>query len=240
MGKDTAYWFSHDYNSRTDEKTKALIRKHGMLGYGIFWAIVEDLYNNANALRLDCEGIAFDMRVDESIVESVLNDFDLFFIQDGVISSKSVQRRLDERKEKSVKASKSANKRWANANALQTQSDGNAIKEKKGDEKKEKEIKGLATLDEVLDFYMHSLNLMDYPKHAEEFFNKMQTDNWTYKGKPIDNWRSLAYAFIKNIKLREGQQMIECPNVNGYKKIFIYAKSDIKMHFNPEDYKVIK
>ena len=43
--KDTFY-FPHDYNSRTDEKIKLLIRKHGIEGYGIFWAIVEDLYNN--------------------------------------------------------------------------------------------------------------------------------------------------------------------------------------------------
>jgi len=45
MPKDT-YYFSHDYNCRNDEKIKRLLRKHGMCGYGIFWSIVEDLYNN--------------------------------------------------------------------------------------------------------------------------------------------------------------------------------------------------
>ena len=40
-----------------------LLRKHGMIGYGIYWAIIEDLYNNANALRLDYEGIAFEYRL---------------------------------------------------------------------------------------------------------------------------------------------------------------------------------
>ena len=47
MPKDTFY-FSHDYNARNDEKIKMLIRKHGMIGYGVFWAIVEDLYNIKN------------------------------------------------------------------------------------------------------------------------------------------------------------------------------------------------
>lgn len=77
--KDTFY-FSHDYNSRTDDKIKRLIRKHGMLGYGIFWAIIEDLYNNANAMRTDYEGIAYELRTTENIVESIIKDFDLFLI----------------------------------------------------------------------------------------------------------------------------------------------------------------
>jgi len=140
MAKDTFY-FSHDYNSRVDEKIKLLIRKHGILGYGIFWSIIEDLYNNANALRTDYDGIAFDLRVDAKIVESVINDFDLFIINDDLFGSLSVQRRLEERNTKSKKASDSANYRWSklktDANAMRTQCDSNAIKERKGKEIKE-------------------------------------------------------------------------------------------------------
>ena len=83
MAKQT-YYFSHDYNVRNDEKIKLLIRKHGMIGYGIYWAIVEDLYNNANALRTDYDGIAFDLRVQSDIVASVVQDFNLFEISDLV------------------------------------------------------------------------------------------------------------------------------------------------------------
>ena len=36
------FYFSHDYNARNDIKIKKLIAKHGYLGYGIFWAIIED------------------------------------------------------------------------------------------------------------------------------------------------------------------------------------------------------
>ena len=140
MPKDTFY-FSHDYNARNDEKIKRLIRKHGMVGYGIFWSIVEDLYNNANALHLDYEGIAYDLRSDSDTVFSVINDFDLFVFDVNSFGSLSVQKRLDERNDKSIKARESANKRWNNANALQTQSDSNAIKERKGKEIKGKEIK---------------------------------------------------------------------------------------------------
>lgn len=136
MPKDTFY-FSHDYNVRNDEKIKRLIRKHGMQGYGVFWAIIEDLYNNANALRTDYDGIAYDLRSDSDVVASVINDFDLFVFDGEFFGSKSVQERLQQRNSKSESARKSASYRWNNANALQTQSEGNAKKERKG-----KEIKG--------------------------------------------------------------------------------------------------
>jgi hypothetical protein len=140
MPKDTFY-FSHDYNARNDEKIKRLIRKHGMIGYGIFWSIVEDLYNNANALRTDYEGIAYDLRSDCEIVASVVNDFDLFIFNGDFFGSNSVQERLDQRNNKSESARKSASYRWENANALQTLSEGNAKKERKGKEIKGKEKK---------------------------------------------------------------------------------------------------
>ena len=140
MPKDTFY-FSHDYNARNDEKIKRLIRKHGMQGYGVFWSIVEDLYNNANALRLDYEGIAYDLRSDSEIVASVINDFDLFVLNRDFFGSNSVQQRLDQRNMKSESARKSASYRWDNANAMQTQSDSNAKKERKGKEIKGKESK---------------------------------------------------------------------------------------------------
>ena len=134
------FYFSHDYNSRTDEKIKRLIRKHGMLGYGLFWAIVEDLYNNANVLRTDYDGIAYELHIDTETIRSIINDFNLFEIKDNEFGSLSVQSRLDKRVEKSDKARKSANKRWSNnANAMRTQCDSNAIKERKGKENKGKD-----------------------------------------------------------------------------------------------------
>jgi len=135
MAKQTFY-FSHDYNARNDEKIKMLVRRHGMVGYGIYWSIVEDLYNNANALRTDYEGIAFDLRTECDIVASVVRDFDLFEISENFFGSKSVQRRLDERNSKSLKARESASYRWSDANALRPESDRNAIKERKGKESK--------------------------------------------------------------------------------------------------------
>lgn len=147
--KETFY-FSHDHNSRTDTKIRKLLAKHGMMGYGIFWAVVEDLYNNANALQLDFDSIAYDLRVDSEIIKSVLSDFGLFNIENEVISSKSVQERIDKRDAKSLKASESARARWnkteePDANALQPESEPDAIKEiiikeSKGDDTEKEKV----------------------------------------------------------------------------------------------------
>jgi hypothetical protein len=169
MSKDTFY-FSHDYNTRADDKIKGLIRKHGMVGYGVFWSIIEDLYNNANALHTDYEGIAYDLRVDSEMVKSIINDFDLFCFENGSFGSVSVEKRLDKRNDKSVKARKSAFKRWnkieSDANAMPPHSEGNAIKERKG--KKRKDI--IVKEEDSFNFYTEEV------KKAKEFTDQMSID----------------------------------------------------------------
>lgn len=144
MTKDTFY-FSHDYNARNDVKIKKLLAKHGYLGYGLFWAIIEDLYNNTNVLRLDYDTISFDLRCDKNIIYSIIHDFDLFVFDGEAFGSLSVQKRLEERNAKSEKARKSVLKRWENkgknTNVLQTNNECNTIKERKVNENKKKEIK---------------------------------------------------------------------------------------------------
>lgn len=156
--KETFY-FSHDYNARSDEKIKKLLVKHGILGYGVYWAIIEGLYQNANAMRTDYECIAYELRVNEDCIKSIINDFDLFEIEGNVFGSLSVQRRLDERDKKSKKARESALYRWNknnnDANAMRTQCDSNAIKESKGKENKGKENKE----EEIFDFKKSFENL---------------------------------------------------------------------------------
>jgi len=155
MAKESFY-FSHDYNARNDFKIKKLIMKHGMAGYGIFWAIIEDLYNNTNVLRLDYESIAFDLRSTENIIDSIINDFDLFIVDGSNFGSISVQSRLDQRNEKSLKARESVQKRWNktqnDTNVLQSNNDGNTIKESKVKESKPKEIKVISIEDRKLKF----------------------------------------------------------------------------------------
>ena len=153
MSKETFY-FSHDYNARNDIKIKRLIIQHGYQGYGLYWALVEDLYQNANALPLDYDCIAYDLRVSSDVIASIINDFDLFEVDDDTFGSLSIQRRLDKRNEKSRKARRSAMKRWGDdanasnidanasefdANAMRHEINRNAIKESKVKESKVKD-----------------------------------------------------------------------------------------------------
>ena len=197
MTKDTFY-FSHDHNSRTDPKIKRLLARHGMQGYGIFWAIVEDLYNNANALQTDYETIAFDLRVDASVVQSIIEDFNLFSFDGETLWSASVERRLIERNNKSEKARQSALSRWNkkpdDANAMRTHSDSNAIKERKGKEIKGDSIKKFTPpeKDDVVLYFKEN----GYTKEAAlKAFKYYDTAGWKdSKGNKVRNWKQKMIA----------------------------------------------
>ncbi len=191
MSKDSFY-FSHDYNTRTDDKIKKLIRTHGIAGYGLFWCLVEDLYNNANALQLDYEGIAYDMRTDVILVKSVINDFDLFCVDDSYFGSQSVERRLEERNNKSETARQTAFKRWnrvkINANAMPMQCDGNAIKERKG--KKINDNKDISfkkpELEEVKEYCFSRSNNVD----AYKWYNFYEAKGWMIGKNKMKDWKA--------------------------------------------------
>lgn len=190
------YYFSHDYNSRSDNKIKRLILKHGFLGYGLFWAIIEDLYQNANALRTDYESIAYDLRTDENTIKSIINDFDLFVFDKDNFGSLSVQRRLEERNQKSLKARESASKRWNknkdDANAMPTQSECNAIKDNK---EKEIKVNKIRTKEEI-DFAKQNFKQTLVP-FLEKYGKDMINDFFLYWTEPNQTNTKLKYEMEK-------------------------------------------
>jgi uncharacterized protein YdaU (DUF1376 family) len=121
MKKETFY-FSHDYTTRADEKIKNLMFNFGPEGYGIYWILIEELYQNSNQLQTNYKRIAYDIRVDEEKVRSIVEDFGLFIVQEQNFGSTSVQRRIDLRDEKSNKAKESAQRRWNNNTTASTNS----------------------------------------------------------------------------------------------------------------------
>ena len=196
--KESTFYFSHDYNARNDSKIKKLICKHGFLGYGLFWAIIEDLYNNANALPTDYESIAFDLRTDEGKIESIINDFDLFVIENSYFYSYSVKSRLDKRNEKSEKAKKSALSRWNksenDANALQPQTDGIA---NKGNKRKLKENKEVISIEDRKLKFSESLfnNELNLSKNILQHF----FEYWT---EPNQNKTKMRFELEKTWSLK--------------------------------------
>lgn len=108
-----AYYFSHDSNARNDPKLLKLRVKYGMEGYGVYWCIIEMLRDQTDfKLPLDFESIAFGLNTKAELVENIIKSFDLFVIENERFYSESLIRRMNEKAEKSRKASESAKKRW--------------------------------------------------------------------------------------------------------------------------------
>jgi hypothetical protein len=149
-----SYYFSHDYNARNDEKILKLIQKEGWEGYGLYWALIEKLYEAGGFLDEDYDCISYDLRTQSERIKDVVNNYKLFVVASKKIHSKSCLARLIALKGKSEKARQSAIFRWdkiknKDTNAKRTQSECyaiNKIKENKIKENIAKEIQVIPNL----------------------------------------------------------------------------------------------
>ena len=74
-------YFSHDYKARHDRKLVNLLMKKGAEGIGIFWCIIEMLYEDGGRINTsEYERITFELRSNYDTVKSVIEDFKLFKI----------------------------------------------------------------------------------------------------------------------------------------------------------------
>jgi len=97
--------------------------KLGIESYGIFWALLELLFNEENKLCIDDYSVlAFSLQCDADKLKSVIEDFDLFIIEDGCFYSKRLNDHIENINSKSLKAKESVNKRWEK---IRTNNDSN-------------------------------------------------------------------------------------------------------------------
>lgn len=131
MTKDTFY-FSHDSNARNDVKIIKLRRVLGIEGYGIYFAIIEILREQKDhKLPLSSvSDIAFDLRVSDEKVQSVICGFDLFDIEDEEFFSARLLRSMNvwyNKKKALSEAGKRGNdKRWSNRSETKELSGGDS------------------------------------------------------------------------------------------------------------------
>jgi hypothetical protein len=185
-------FFSHDLHGRNDGKLQRVLMKHGLKGIGAFWCIVEMLYENEGVLmRTECERIAFELRVDCDFISSMIDDFELFQNDGDVFYSKSVLNRLETINAKRDKAKKSAEIRWGYANALRTQSDGNAVKESKEkkiiDIEKDKTTRFVKPNRDDVRAYMIELDMSDL---SQRFVDYYESNGWRVGKNPMKDWRA--------------------------------------------------
>lgn len=114
MSEIKKHWFKHDFYTCNDHKMQKLDFKYPIIGYGIFFKVVEILYQNDGKIEYDLDFISHSLNYKKEIVLSVLSDFDLFVTQDDFLYNKRVTRSILEITEKSQKARASANRRHSN------------------------------------------------------------------------------------------------------------------------------
>ena len=120
-------YFLHQSNSFTGYKIIKLRSKLGIEAYGIFWAVLELLFNEENKLCIDdYDALAFSLQCDPGKLKQVIEDFDLFVVEDGCFYSKRLNEHIEDINIKSNKAKENANKRWNNATAMRKQCNGSA------------------------------------------------------------------------------------------------------------------
>jgi hypothetical protein len=164
MAKDT-YYFSHDYYARKDPKCVALIQNYGAAGYGIYWSLIEIMYEQGGKIKkfpalYSALAKEFGISVEELTkqIEAMLHDYELLQQDATHLWSDSVLDRLELRDEKrSVKASSGRlgglksgesrrNKKDGKQNEAPLQSnEANEQKERKGKERKVEEYSTTTT-----------------------------------------------------------------------------------------------
>lgn len=203
MKKDT-YYFSHDSNARKDEKILTLLANHGYEGYGLYWALVEMMFENQDTAisRKLLKGIAYDLRVEIKVLNNVITtcyEVKLFQADKEKIWSNSLRRRKAEWEEKKKKRSEAGKlgmaTRWSSNNNV-TKKDNGVITKKssvitnhnKGKERKGKEsIYTPPKFEEVKAFFLEngfSESLADraFKYYADADWNDSE-------GKKVKSWK---------------------------------------------------
>lgn len=149
MAKE-AYYFSHDSNARQDEKILMLRAEHGWEGYGIYWALIEMMFESSDtALHHNkIKGIAVSYNIDITLLQQVINTCiaeGLFTSDSDKFWSESLARRklkfLDSREKKSEAGKKGMAKRYGKQHSNNDViTEPNKVKESKVKEIKVKEI----------------------------------------------------------------------------------------------------
>ena len=179
-GKDV-YYFSHDCNARNDEKILMLRAEHGWEGYGLFWALVEMMFESKETClhHSKIKGIAVSYNIDITLLQSVINTAisEGLFVSDGeTFWSESLRRRkaaFHELKEKRSKAGKKGmESRWGKPK--NTEPDNSVItKNNKGKESKGKEMKENNIYKGIFDYWI-SLGIIKHQKINNKMRQKIK------------------------------------------------------------------
>lgn len=197
MPKD-AYYFSHDANAHTDPKILKLRMALGWEGYGIYWAIIENLRCQENYSICESEFmfLTLSLAIDEAKLKQVLSkclEVNLLQVIDSKVLSPSLLKRMekaDEIRNKRKIAGAKGGKAKANAKATLKQNSSIKGKEKKGKEIKE-DIKDSLSDDKSSDAadWLKKANPV-YLRDCENFYKILMEKDKITKSQ---NWKTKTW-----------------------------------------------
>lgn len=115
MSLQKSLYFSHDYTASDDVKILFLRQSLGMEGVGIFWYIIERMAQAGGRLPLKIIPVlSMQMQVTETKVQGVVQNFDLFEVEEIEFYSRRLMQTIDLRKTLQDAGTKGAVKRWGN------------------------------------------------------------------------------------------------------------------------------
>ena len=119
-------YFNHDSNARNDIKLIHLRSVGGFEFYGLYFALLELLFGEENKIcKSQYNILAFGLQCETEKLRSVIEDFDLFVIEDNCFYSKRLNNQIKQINNKSIKAKESINKRWNKEKNIRTYNDSN-------------------------------------------------------------------------------------------------------------------
>lgn len=202
--KDIQY-LTHDLGARNDPKLMDLQMDMGGQGLGIFWCLVELLWENGGYIPANYKSIAFALRWCKSAeVEKVVTGYGLFQIEDGMITSRSAMERIAAKQAKfeahSGAGKKGAERRWnsgANGSANGNVNSGAMaapmpITNLHTNKQKDINNNYAPTALDIEEIFFFK-NFINPSGEVSRFLKYYEERDWTYHdGTPVENWEQAA------------------------------------------------
>ncbi len=87
-------WFRHDIYAHLDIKVRKLIRRGGYEAYGVYWFIVELLYENGGEMNVEDLNEELEC-IDHESMLSTISDLGLLVVSNGKVSSNRILEEID-------------------------------------------------------------------------------------------------------------------------------------------------
>ena len=186
-------YFPHDSNAHEDMRIIELRMDFGWEAYGLFWALLEvmriaDDYSISDNIK----PLAYKFQIKPDKLQAIIDrclELKLLTKDDNMLYCKELNERMIAVESKSANARKAAEKRWSNADAMQTHSERNAIKVNKSKVNKTKINKSISKDTNTGSRLFKNDKLYNFDNFKKSFINsKYENADLEFYHEAVMNW----------------------------------------------------